>query len=113
MRQISRMDDIAQCVECILDSCGNHVVLAIPLGLGKPNNLVNALYRRIALDAGKAWLVEGGKRQSIRMASGPPAVIAPGVKDSNLLARMGLAEPKSLKEHLLARVLTGALNRAG
>ena len=50
MRQISRLDDIAECVERILQACGNHVVLAIPLGLGKPNHLVNALYRRIAAE---------------------------------------------------------------
>ena len=50
MRRITQMDDIAECVERILESCGNHVVLAIPLGLGKPNHLVNALYRRIAAE---------------------------------------------------------------
>ncbi len=48
MRRISQIDDIAECVERILERCGNHVVLAIPLGLGKPNHLINALYRRIA-----------------------------------------------------------------
>ncbi len=50
MRRISQLDDIAECVERILEACGSHVVLAIPLGLGKPNHLVNALYRRIAAE---------------------------------------------------------------
>lgn len=38
------------CVERILEACGKHVVLATPLGVGKPNRLINALYRRIAGD---------------------------------------------------------------
>ena len=113
MRQISQMDDITQCVESILESCGNHVVLASPLGLGKPNRLVNALCRHIAAEPARL----GWSKAATAKASGWPriasALIAPGAKDSELLARMGLAEPKSLKEHLLARMLTGALNRAG
>lgn len=39
------------CVERILEACGEHVVLAAPLGIGKPIRLINALYRRIAGDA--------------------------------------------------------------
>ncbi len=50
MSRITQIDDVAECVERILESCGDHVVLAIPLGLGKPNHLVNALYRRIAAE---------------------------------------------------------------
>lgn len=38
------------CVERILEHAGGHVVLAAPLGLGKPNRLINALYRRVAAD---------------------------------------------------------------
>jgi len=51
MHPIKHIENIEECVERILESCGKHVVLAIPLGLGKPNHLVNALYRRIAADA--------------------------------------------------------------
>lgn len=50
MPTIEQLDDIDTCVERILQACGDHVVLAIPLGLGKPNWLVNALYRRIVAD---------------------------------------------------------------
>src|SRR5690606_14360951 len=50
MRRISQIDNIGECVERILESCGQHVVLATPLGLGKPNHLINALYQRIAAD---------------------------------------------------------------
>ncbi|MBL0164851.1 MAG: acetyl-CoA hydrolase [Xanthomonadales bacterium] len=50
MRQINQIDEIPECVDRILEACGSHVVLAIPLGLGKPNHLVNALYRRIAAE---------------------------------------------------------------
>ncbi len=37
-------------VERMLERLPAHIVLAIPLGVGKPNPLVNALYRRIAAD---------------------------------------------------------------
>lgn len=37
-------------VERILEHCGEHIVMATPLGLGKPNRLINAVYRRIAND---------------------------------------------------------------
>ena len=50
MRQISHYPDVEECVERIFAACGQHVVLAVPLGLGKPNHLINALYRRIAAD---------------------------------------------------------------
>ncbi len=50
MRLASHCNDFDACVEKILEACGEHVVLALPLGLGKPNRLVNALYRRIAAD---------------------------------------------------------------
>jgi acyl-CoA hydrolase len=43
-------NDIDDCVERILESCAGQVVLAVPLGLGKPNHLINALYRRVAAD---------------------------------------------------------------
>ena len=57
MDRITQLDDISDCVERILESCGNHVVLAIPLGLGKPNHLVNALYRRIAAEPSRRLTV--------------------------------------------------------
>ncbi len=37
-------------VEAILAHAGAEVILATPLGLGKPNALINALYRRVAAD---------------------------------------------------------------
>ncbi|MCV2355849.1 acetyl-CoA hydrolase [Paucibacter sp. B2R-40] len=42
------LTDIAATVEQILQRVQGDIVMAIPLGLGKPNPLVNALYRRIA-----------------------------------------------------------------
>jgi len=41
------IDSIETCVDHILASVPGTVVLGIPLGIGKPNVLVNALYRRI------------------------------------------------------------------
>jgi acyl-CoA hydrolase len=39
------------CVDAILTRTGKRIVLGIPLGIGKPNALVNALYRRAQRDA--------------------------------------------------------------
>ena len=41
------IDSIEACVDHVLDTIVGDVVLGIPLGVGKPNPLVNALYRRI------------------------------------------------------------------
>ena len=41
---------VEDCVEAILRRVGKRVVLAIPLGLGKPNHIVNEIYRRVADD---------------------------------------------------------------
>ena len=42
--------DVDQCVDEILARIGKHIVLAIPVGLGKPNQLVNALFNRAMTD---------------------------------------------------------------
>jgi acyl-CoA hydrolase len=44
-------DDAAECVEDTLSRVGPHIVLALPLGIGKPNPLVNELYRRARRDS--------------------------------------------------------------
>ena len=43
-------DDAAECVENTLSRVGPHIVLALPLGIGKPNPLVNEFYRRARRD---------------------------------------------------------------
>jgi acyl-CoA hydrolase len=43
-------DDVAECVENTLGRVGPHIVLALPLGIGKPNPLVNEFYRRAQRD---------------------------------------------------------------
>src|SRR5580658_38946 len=45
-------DDVAECVENTLGRVGPHLVLALPLGIGKPNPLVNEFYRRAQRDSG-------------------------------------------------------------
>ncbi|HSN16781.1 MAG TPA: acetyl-CoA hydrolase/transferase C-terminal domain-containing protein [Gammaproteobacteria bacterium] len=39
------------CVEAIIARVGRHLVVGTPLGVGKPNLLLNALYRRVAADS--------------------------------------------------------------
>lgn len=43
-------DDVAECVESTLARVGPRIVLALPLGIGKPNPLVNEFYRRARRD---------------------------------------------------------------
>jgi len=43
-------DDVAECVESTLARVGPRIVLALPLGIGKPNPLANEFYRRARRD---------------------------------------------------------------
>src|SRR5438874_242224 len=43
-------DDVGHCVDAVLKRVGTRVVLAMPLGIGKPNPLANEFYRRARLD---------------------------------------------------------------
>ena len=47
----TRFQDCDSCVEAILDRLGRRIVLGTPLGIGKPNALLNALYQRARRDA--------------------------------------------------------------
>jgi acyl-CoA hydrolase len=42
--------DVGHCVDAVLRRTGSRVVLALPLGIGKPNPLVNEFYRRALRD---------------------------------------------------------------
>ena len=44
--------DVGHCVDAVLRRVGSRVVLALPLGIGKPNPLVNEFYRRARRDPG-------------------------------------------------------------
>lgn len=43
-------DDVERCVDDLLATVGKRISIAIPLAVGKPNHLVNALYRRLKTD---------------------------------------------------------------
>src|SRR6185503_5611671 len=43
-------NDVGECVDAVLRRIGSRVVLALPLGIGKPNHLANEFYRRAARD---------------------------------------------------------------
>jgi acyl-CoA hydrolase len=38
-------DDPVKCAEAVIDRIGRTILLGVPIGIGKPNRLVNALYR--------------------------------------------------------------------
>ena len=44
--------DVGQCVDAVLRRVGPRIVLALPLGIGKPNPLANEFYRRALRDPG-------------------------------------------------------------
>ena len=44
------LNDAGECVEAILARLGRRIVLALPLGIGKPNRFANELYARAARD---------------------------------------------------------------
>ena len=43
--------DVGQCVDAVLRRVGPRIVLALPLGIGKPTPLVNEFYRRALRDS--------------------------------------------------------------
>ena len=50
MNHVNVMHSVSEVVEAIIKRTGSAIVLAIPMGIGKPNHLVNALYRRVKGD---------------------------------------------------------------
>src|SRR5215470_3104856 len=42
--------NVDSCIEAVLSDVGPKIVLGIPIGIGKPNQFVNALFRRAVQD---------------------------------------------------------------
>lgn len=42
-----KFDSIEPCIDSLISTVGSRIVMGIPLGVGKPNPFVNALYRRV------------------------------------------------------------------
>lgn len=47
---VQRLSSVEQAVDTVLETLGGDIRLGLPLGLGKPNHFVNALYRRACDD---------------------------------------------------------------
>ena len=62
-----RSSDAVRCAEAIVDRAGRYMAMAIPIGVGKPVALVNALYR----------LAEADKRLRLRIFTGISLVRPP------------------------------------
>ena len=45
-------DDPVKCAEAIIDRVGRRILLGVPIGIGKPNRLLNALYLLAEADRG-------------------------------------------------------------
>lgn len=45
-----RYDDVGECVDAALRRLGNRIVIGAPIGIGKPNHLLNEFYRRAGRD---------------------------------------------------------------
>jgi hypothetical protein len=99
-------DDVAECVETTLGRVGPHIVLALPLGIGKPNPLANEFYRRAlrSLEAKThgAWPRMKALVRALR-PHGTSAAVRP------YLNRMSLVEPRTRQEWLWQRLLVQEL----
>ena len=52
-----RFDNLDATVDRLLTHAGSRLVLAAPLGLGKPHRLLNAITRRVASDPSRSLLL--------------------------------------------------------
>ena len=51
------LDSLDDAVDVILQRCPQALRMGAPLGIGKPNRLLNALYERIAADSSRPWFL--------------------------------------------------------
>lgn len=73
------VDEVDSCVQAIIERVGKRLLVGTPLGIGKPNHLLNALYRRVAADSSLHLTImtalslqrPGGKNQLEQRFLGP------------------------------------------
>jgi hypothetical protein len=49
---MEQFNEVARCVDRVIEAVGKNIVLGLPLGLGKPNQLANAFFDRAVADPG-------------------------------------------------------------
>lgn len=52
MGYVSEYQSVDVCADAVIKELGNRIVLGLPLGLGKPNQFVNALYKKVKANPG-------------------------------------------------------------
>ena len=71
-----RNDALESVVEHILARGGDDVAIAAPLGLGKPNHLLNAIYRRIKAEPDSAPVTSFAGQPMLKSMMSAPACSA-------------------------------------
>ena len=70
-------DDSVKCAEALIDRVGRDIRLAVPIGIGKPNRLINALY----------GIAEADRRVTLKIFTGI-SLMRPKAMSSSSVSRL-------------------------